>query len=83
VYLQASATKPSWPMYRTEGKEQAIAADLFPSHFPSNLVTPSTILVKAMDGFKAPAQIFLPVNYDATKKYPAMIFLHGGSRRQM
>ncbi len=83
VYLQASATKPSWPMYRTEGKEQAIAADLFPSHFPSNLVTPNTILVKAMDGFKAPAQIFLPVNYDATKKYPAMIFLHGGSRRQM
>ncbi len=83
AYLQASATRPSWPMYKAAGKEQALMDQLFPSNFPSNLVTPSTILIKAMDGFKVPAQLFLPTNYDASKKYPAMIFLHGGSRRQM
>ena len=26
---------------------------------------------------------FLPPNYEKGKKYPAMIFLHGGSRRQL
>ena len=83
VYLQASATKPSWPVFQTNGKEEALAANLFPSNFPTNLVNPKTILVKATDGFNAPAQIFLPANYDASKKYPALIFLHGGSRRQM
>ncbi|MEI7588135.1 MAG: prolyl oligopeptidase family serine peptidase [Chitinophagia bacterium] len=83
VYLQASATRPAWPMYLKQGAEQMITAQLFPSNFPTNLVTPKTILVKATDQFLAPAQLFLPVNYDATKKYPAIIFLHGGSRRQM
>ena len=83
VYLQASATKPSWPVFQSGGNEQALAANLFPTNFPTNLVNPKTILVKATDGFSAPAQLFLPANYDASKKYPALIFLHGGSRRQM
>jgi dienelactone hydrolase len=83
VYLQASATRPSWPIFQSAGKEQVLAASLFPTTFPTNMVTPKTILVKATDNFMAPAQIFLPNNYDAHKKYPALIFLHGGSRRQM
>ena len=29
------------------------------------------------------ATIFYPDNYNKKKKYPASIFLHGGSRRQM
>jgi dipeptidyl aminopeptidase/acylaminoacyl peptidase len=41
------------------------------------------MMVKAMDNQLAPAQLFLPLNYDPNKKYPAIIFLHGGSRRQM
>ncbi|MBX9784150.1 MAG: prolyl oligopeptidase family serine peptidase [Chitinophagaceae bacterium] len=31
----------------------------------------------------APAQLFLPPNHKPGDKHPAMIFLHGGSRRQM
>lgn len=84
AYFSASAIKPAWPMFiSTEGKVQAIASNLFPANFPSNLVTPQTIMVKALDNQLAPAQLFLPNNYDANKKYPAIIFLHGGSRRQM
>lgn len=74
VYLQASATKPSWPVFQSGGNEAVLAANLFPTNFPTNLVNPKTILVKATDGFRAPAQIFLPANYDASKKYPALIF---------
>lgn len=40
-------------------------------------------MVNATDGMRVPAQLFLPPGYTAGKKYPAAIFLHGGSRRQM
>lgn len=84
AYLSASASKPAWPMFLSkEGALQALASQVFPANFPANLVTPQTIMVKATDNQLAPAQLFLPLNYDANKKYPAIIFLHGGSRRQM
>jgi dipeptidyl aminopeptidase/acylaminoacyl peptidase len=83
TYLSASATQPSWPYYMQGATTEKLAATLFPAHFPTNLVTPTTILVKATDEHLSPAQIFLPNNYDPNKKYPALIFLHGGSRRQM
>ncbi len=83
AYLSASATQPAWPYYKNENEIKKIASDMFPKNFPNNLVTPTTILIKAMDAKLAPAQLFLPNNYDPNKKYPAVIFLHGGSRRQM
>jgi dienelactone hydrolase len=83
AYLSASATLPAWPYYKKGTAQKMIASDKFPKNFPTNLVTPTTILIKASDAKLAPAQLFLPNNYDPTKKYPAVIFLHGGSRRQM
>lgn len=83
AYLSASATMPAWPYYKNGTAQKMIASDKFPKNFPTNLVTPTTILIKATDAKLAPAQLFLPNNYDPTKKYPAVIFLHGGSRRQM
>jgi dipeptidyl aminopeptidase/acylaminoacyl peptidase len=83
VYFSASATQPAWPYYKKATETKMIALNEFPKNFPTNLVTPSTISIKATDGKLAPAQLFLPINYDPSKKYPAVIFLHGGSRRQM
>jgi len=83
AFLAASAIKPAWPFYKSNSSIHSLAANLFPKEFPSNLVTPKTILVKATDQKLAPAQIFLPNNYNPNQKYPALIFLHGGSRRQM
>jgi len=40
-------------------------------------------MITATDGMKVPAQIFLPTNHKPGDKHPALIFLHGGSRRQM
>ena len=84
VYLQATATRPSWPIFqKNDGVTTILNENEFPRNFPSNLVTPTTILIKATDNVLAPAQLFLPLNYNPLKKYPAVIFLHGGSRRQM
>ena len=83
AYLSASATQPSWPYYKKASEIKMLALNEFPKNFPIRLVTPTTISIKATDGKFAPAQLFLPNNYDSTKKYPAVIFLHGGSRRQM
>ena len=83
AYLSASATRPAWPVIRSYGQQKLLAEELFPQDFPSNLVKPLGLDLQAEDGFTSRAQLFLPPNHDASKKYPAVIFLHGGSRRQM
>ncbi len=82
-FLHSSATRPAWPAVRQKNVQVDVATDLFPKNFPKNLGEPTAITLTASDGFISNAQIFLPANYDAAKKYPAVIFLHGGSRRQM
>jgi dipeptidyl aminopeptidase/acylaminoacyl peptidase len=81
--LHASASKPAWPaLYRNGGfKDLATAFSI--SDYPSDLVQPQQISIKATDGMSAPAQLFLPPNHKAGEKHPAVVFLHGGSRRQM
>ncbi|HET9825688.1 MAG TPA: prolyl oligopeptidase family serine peptidase, partial [Chitinophagaceae bacterium] len=81
--LHSSAVKPAWPALLKNGSIEDIAAGLFPKDFPSTLVTPHAVIITAKDGMKATADIFLPANYNASEKHPALIFLHGGSRRQM
>ncbi|PHN06111.1 S9 family peptidase [Flavilitoribacter nigricans] len=81
--LHASATRPAWPALLSEGKIRDLAPRLFPRDFPNGLVRPETVKVTATDGLQVPAQIFLPGDYEAGREYPAVIFLHGGSRRQM
>ncbi len=83
AFLKATATRPAWPAVINENKITAIAEDLFPANFPSDLVQPKAITITAEDGIKTTADMFLPAGYDPAKKYPAVIFLHGGSRRQM
>ncbi|NVJ85468.1 MAG: S9 family peptidase [Algoriphagus sp.] len=83
VFLSSTGTRPAWPMIRYYNQEKLLAEDLFPENFPKNLVTPIGLDIQASDGFKSRAQLFLPPNHDPNKQYPAVIFLHGGSRRQM
>ncbi|MEO5906138.1 MAG: prolyl oligopeptidase family serine peptidase, partial [Saprospiraceae bacterium] len=83
AYLHSSATRPAWPAFLRNNVSTDIAADLFPKDFPSDLVQPKTISITASDGIKTTADLFLPNSYVPSKKYPVLIFLHGGSRRQM
>jgi len=52
--------------------------------FPSSgLVEPQPVTVTAADGMPIHAQLFLPADLRPGEKRPAVIFFHGGSRRQM
>ena len=63
---------------------QDLASQTIPAEFPeSSLVEPKQVIFDSADGMKIHGQLFLPENLDKTKRHPAVIFFHGGSRRQM
>jgi dipeptidyl aminopeptidase/acylaminoacyl peptidase len=54
-----------------------------PASFPSaQMIMPDTVTYSAADGMRIHAQLFPPPT-SFTGRRPAVIFLHGGSRRQM
>ena len=61
-----------------------LAPQTMPASYPSTqLVVPTPVDIKAADGVESHAQLFLPPAGQFSGKRPAIIFLHGGSRRQM
>ncbi|MFZ1524970.1 MAG: prolyl oligopeptidase family serine peptidase [Saprospiraceae bacterium] len=85
AYLYSTSTKPAWPaIMKNNGMTEDLAKKSFPQSFPkSGLVIPTAIKITATDGMKVPAQLFVPATKKEGDKRPAVIFLHGGSRRQM
>jgi dipeptidyl aminopeptidase/acylaminoacyl peptidase len=66
------------------GNWKPLAPETMPADFPaSSLVMPTAITLRAADGVTSYGQVFMPPNATPGKKYPSVIFLHGGSRRQM
>jgi dipeptidyl aminopeptidase/acylaminoacyl peptidase len=67
-----------------DGNAHSLLEDLLPAGFPLKvLVTPQPVTVTATDGMAIHAQLFMPPDLKAGEKRPALIFFHGGSRRQM
>lgn len=61
-----------------------LAPDSIPSDFPApSLVVPQPLIISAADGLRIHGQLFLPPAEDHNRQHPAVIFFHGGSRRQM
>ncbi len=57
--------------------------DLMPLEFPADaLVEPQPVVITAADGMKIRCQLFAS-STTANEKRPAVLFFHGGSRRQM
>jgi dipeptidyl aminopeptidase/acylaminoacyl peptidase len=85
ICLRTDATTAAWPhAISSNGQSAMLAADVFPGAFPKkDLVKPEAVMITATDGMKIPAQLFLPKGIKAGDKRPAVIFFHGGSRRQM
>ena len=81
--LHSSATKPAWPAIWQNGNIKELAAEFFPKDFPSTLVQPQAVMINATDEMQVTGDLFLPRNHKTGDKHPALIFLHGGSRRQM
>jgi dipeptidyl aminopeptidase/acylaminoacyl peptidase len=83
--LRSAARLPMRPaVVESADKIQDLAADQIPADFPaSSLVTPQEVVFPAADGIQIHGQIFLPQDSNAGDSHPAIVFVHGGSRRQM
>jgi dipeptidyl aminopeptidase/acylaminoacyl peptidase len=84
VYLESSFNQKVQAMVRVGGgNAKALAPETTPVDFPLKaLVKPQPVLITAADGLQIHGQIFLPKDAGASR-HPALIFFHGGSRRQM
>ncbi|MGP0076033.1 MAG: S9 family peptidase [Bryobacteraceae bacterium] len=84
-------------MLRSDAKNPARASiqignadprDLAPASIPPDfpaaaLVVPQPVILSAADGLRLHGQLFLPPGYTPNQQHPAVVFFHGGSRRQM
>ncbi len=83
VYLQSGVSERAHAMVQlASGKAQPLAPETVPESYSGNsFVTPQAVLVTAADGMELHGQLFLPKN--SAGRHPALVFFHGGSRRQM
>jgi dipeptidyl aminopeptidase/acylaminoacyl peptidase len=82
VCLGSSGTTPAMPYAVTSSGRKMIAAESLPADFPSaQLVEPKQVTFKAEDGWTIHGQLFIPKG--RTAPGPALLFMHGGSKRQM
>ena len=82
--LRSDARIPARPAIALDsGAPRDIAPELIPAAFPSSaLVTPQQVVFPSGDGMMLHGQLFLP-NDSIQRPHPAVVFFHGGSRRQM
>jgi dipeptidyl aminopeptidase/acylaminoacyl peptidase len=82
--LQSDATKPLQPVtLAAGGRWQQLVPEAAASFPSSKLVAPEAVTYAAKDGQLVHAQLFLPRDAGASKPHPAIMFFHGGPRRQM
>ena len=80
VFLKSTAQHMARPALLHKNKVKLLGTET--SIFEGQKI-PEVIDITATDGNTFNATLFYPKNYNPKKKYPAVIFLHGGSRRQM
>ena len=82
--LSASASQPLTVAVVPANGGTARPIRELPSRYPLDLhVVPEAVTLEAEDGFEFYNQLFLPPDLQPGEQWPALIFIHGGSRRQM
>ena len=83
--LHSDVRWPARPAIETgSGELRDLAPQAIPADFPARqLVEPQPVIFTSADGLKIHGQIFLPPHAEAGARHPAVVFFHGGSRRQM
>ena len=84
AFLHADTARQIRPAIRlASGEVRDLAPDAIPADFPAHdLVAPQQVIFSSADGLTLHGQLFLPKT-GAGEKHPAVVFFHGGSRRQM
>jgi len=84
AFLHSDAAHPMRPAIRSAGEIRDLDPAAIPADFPlQKMVTPQAVVFSSADGLPIHGQLFLPSKPTPTGKWPAMVFFHGGSRRQM
>jgi dipeptidyl aminopeptidase/acylaminoacyl peptidase len=90
VYLGSDATHPGQAYVGTfaQAKQPSavnpLTSEAWPKDFISaQLVAPQQVLFHAADGLELHGQLFVPRNTQPAERHPALVFMHGGSMRQM
>ncbi|MBI4539000.1 MAG: S9 family peptidase [Gemmatimonadetes bacterium] len=67
-----------------QGGEARVIAPRLPAEFPLDAqLAAQNVTIRAPDGLEFHNQLFLPADLKPGEKRPALVFIHGGSRRQM
>jgi dipeptidyl aminopeptidase/acylaminoacyl peptidase len=85
AFVSAGAKKHPTPVIRIgDAAERELAPGTVPADFPeAALVVPETVIFPAADGLAIHGQLFRPADLKPGERRPAVVFFHGGSRRQM
>lgn len=85
AFLQGGVREPFRPvtMELRAGKKTEWAADLFNPSLYKNFVEPQLVRFIASDGIEVTGQLYSNVRKTEKGKRPAVVYIHGGPRRQM
>jgi dipeptidyl aminopeptidase/acylaminoacyl peptidase len=79
----ASWSEPAHTVILVDGERRRVSPEE-PGTFPANrMVEPQQVVFRAADGMPVHGQLFTPPDARAGERHPALLFFHGGSRRQM
>jgi dipeptidyl aminopeptidase/acylaminoacyl peptidase len=85
AFLASGATTPAQvELWTPTGGRTSLTPSELLAEFPSGgLVVPEQVIFPGADGMTIHGQLFLPPGNREGDRHPAVIFFHGGSRRQM
>ena len=83
AFHAGSVNEPSHTEVLVDGDRNWVSPELSSSFPKDRLVTPEQVVFTAADGMQIHGQLFLPPGHEPGQQHPAMLFFHGGSRRQM
>jgi dipeptidyl aminopeptidase/acylaminoacyl peptidase len=84
AYLHADGRRPARAAIQQGETVKDLAPDSIPADFPADsLVVPQQVIYSASDGLQIHGQLFLPPASQPGERHKALVFMHGGSRRQM
>jgi dipeptidyl aminopeptidase/acylaminoacyl peptidase len=84
AFLGSDARRPARPLLKTGAEVRDLAPGSLTKDFPERaMVEPQPVTFSAADGMKIHGQLFLPRTRSKDERRPAVVFFHGGSRRQM
>jgi dipeptidyl aminopeptidase/acylaminoacyl peptidase len=85
AFIGSGARMAARPFVMPEGRgSRSTPQGELPGSFPGNkLVVPEQVIFPATDGMQIHGQLFTPPDMQPGERRPALLFLHGGSRRQM